>query len=151
MLATGSYDAKGVSLSFGKSPEKGTPCVIVKLQLLEGPDKGATTEWVGWLTENTEARTGESLRLMGYDGVNDASVGANVFSAVIEHEPYTKADGTPAERDRVAWVNARGAAGRFQQMSSAEVSGAKERLKAAMTALKAKSPVSAAADDDVKF
>ena len=148
MIATGTYRARGLSLTFSKSPEKGTECAVVMLRLEEGPDKGANIEWVGWLTEKMTERTASSLALMGYDGVDLASVSKSEVIAVIEHEEFTRANGEKGARARVAWINDPGGAGRFQQMSGTEVAGAKDRLRAAMTALKAKG---AAAPQDEKL
>lgn len=152
MMSIGKFMARGSDLRFGKFGEKGTQGAQVTMTLKEGPDVGLSIEWIGWLTDKTQARTGESLALMGYDGEDAASVGKKDVIVVIEHEPYTKNDGTPATRARVQWINDPAGGGSFVPMSSAEVAGAKERLKAAMLAAKAAKPAAASdADDPVRF
>lgn len=147
MIASGSYKARGTELRFSKSPDKGTECAVVVLRLEDGPDKGAHIEWVGWLTEKTVERTGASLTLMGYDGNDPATVGKNEVSAVVEHESFTRANGEQSVRARVAWINDPNGAGRFQQMTAPEIAGAKDRLRAAMMAFKAKANALAPADE----
>jgi len=138
MIAAGNYVAKAKSLAYGKSPEKGTPCAIVQLVLQDGPDMGATVEWIGWLTEKTEAKTAESMALMGYDGIRDESIVRNNVQVVIEHEHYMNVAGEQKTRVRVAWINDPSAAGRFETLAPGEVTGIKQRLQAAMIAAKAK-------------
>lgn len=151
MIASGSFKARGTELAYAKSPDKGTPCVTVTVRLEEGPDKGSLIDWVGWLTDRTIARTGESLALFGYDGEDPKTVGLKEVIVVIEHEEYDRTNGEKATRARVAWVNDPNGAGRFQQMTAPEIAGAKDRLKAAMTAAKAKQPPSAVAADEKLF
>lgn len=147
MIATGSYRARGISLDFIESPEKQTPGVKVVLRLEEGPDKGSNIEWIGWLSEKTIQRTGESLSLFGHDGEDASTITRNEVIAVIEHEEYTRKNGEVAHRPRVSWINDPSGAGRFVQMGPAAVAGAKERIKAAMMAAKAKKPAVDPADE----
>ena len=154
MIGTGSFAAKAVSpLEFIKSPEKGTPGVKVVVELQAGENKGERIDWIGWLTDATTARTGESLTLMGYDGSDPASIQRKEFIAVIEHEQYTNKAGESKTRPRVSWINDPSGGGRLDPMSGAEVAGAKERLKAALTAAKAKagSKPTGNADDEPRF
>ena len=152
MIKTGSFAAKAASpLEFIKSPEKGTPGVKVTIELKAGENNGERVEWIGWLTEKTTQRTQESLALMGYDGDSEASVMKKEFIAVIEHETYNNAAGEEKTRPRVAWINDPSGGGRLDPMTSSEVSGAKERLKAAATAAKAKAKGSGKAEDEPRF
>src|SRR5271166_4957657 len=106
MIGTGTFAARGVShIEWSKSPEKGTPCAKVMVELKAGPNSGERIEWIGWLTEATTSRTGESLTLMGYDGKDDASVTGKEFLAVIEHEEYQNKAGETKSRARIAWIN----------------------------------------------
>lgn len=71
---------------------------------------GEPIEWVGWLTERAEARTAESLALLGYDGEREESVCDREAQLVIEHEEYEAdtQDGTGKETRKVAkikWIN----------------------------------------------
>ena len=154
MIKTGSFAAKAASpLEFIKSPEKGTPGVKVTIELKAGENNGERIEWIGWLTDATTARTGESLTLMGYDGDDPASVTRKEFIAVVEHETYVNKAGESKVRPRVAWVNDPSGGGRLDPMSGAEVAGAKDRLKAALTAAKAKAGQAKASnpEDEPRF
>ena len=130
------------------SPEKGTPGVRVYCKYIDGPNKDQTIEWIGWLSEKTSVRTGESLANMGYDGEDPSTVTRSKFQGVTEEEEYTKADGSTGSRPRLKWING---TSRMVVMSGAELAGAKDRLKAAMLAAKAKAGNSAAAESEVKF
>ena len=61
MISEGSFKARGVAASMGKSSQKGTLCVSVTLRLEDGPHKGEMIDWVGWMSDATRARTAESL------------------------------------------------------------------------------------------
>ena len=149
MIATGSFAAKAAGpLEMVKSPEKGTPAAKVVIELKAGPNVGERIEWLGWLTDKTTERTAESLALMGYDGSNELSVMNKEFIAVIEHEEYTNKAGEKKMRPRVAWINDPSGGGRLDPMTATEVAGSKERLKAALTAAKAKAGKAVVKDDD---
>jgi hypothetical protein len=151
-MNTGSFAAKAAKpLEFIKSPEKGTPGVKVLVEIKAGPSSGERIEWIGWLTDKTTQRTGESLTLMGYDGESPESVMKKDFIAVIEKEQYKNTAGEDKERFRVAWINDPSGGGRLDPMNAAEVTGAKERLKAAMTAAKAKASKPTNAEDEPRF
>jgi hypothetical protein len=151
MIEQGTFAAKGVSLKWSKSPEKGTECVVVLCRLLEGPNKDATIDWVGWISEKTVARTQEALTLFGYDGQDDSTISRNTVQVVVEHETFVRANGEEGKRARIAWVNNPSGAGRFDSMSTAEISGAKERLKAAGMSLKNKATQQVNPEDEPRF
>lgn len=152
MIGTGSFAAKAASpLEFIKSPEKGTPGVTVAIELKAGPNMGERIQWVGWLTDATEVRTGESLALMGYDGESPDSVMRKEFIAVIEHEEYKNKDGATKTRARVAWINDPSGGGRLDPMTAPEMADAKARLKVAMLAMRAKAAKPASAEDEPRF
>ena len=100
MIAPGTVKARASTMRFTNSSEKGTPCVEVVFNILEGPDKGTNVVWRGWMTEKTRVRTAESLDACGFDGENDATVTKNEVYIVIEHEEYEG-----KMRPRVWWVN----------------------------------------------
>lgn len=152
MIGTGSFAARAAApLEFVKSPEKGTPGVSVHIELRAGPHMGERIEWIGWLTDATTARTGESLSFMGYDGSDPASVMQREFIAVVEQETYTNKAGESKVRPRVAWINDPSGGGRMDPMTAPEVAGAKERLKAALTAAKSKAVKAVSAEDEPRF
>jgi hypothetical protein len=135
-IESGTYTMKATGpAKLVKSPEKGTPGIEVICQYMDGPNVGKTIEWIGWLTEQTIARTGESLGHMGYDGSDLSTVTRQCFQGVTEYETYDKTDGSQGERPRLKWING---ASRMESMSPAEMTGAKDRLRAAMLAVKAK-------------
>ena len=141
LIAAGKFRSKAVGpVSFGKSSKKETPGVTVKIQLLAGPNAGSTLDWAGWLGDATAERTSESLSLMGYDGDDPHSVvNGPEFDAVIEHEDYPAANGQTFQRARVQWINdPNGGSAGFVPMGATEVQSAKERLRIAAAAVKAK-------------
>lgn len=152
MIKTGSFAAKAAGpLEFVKSPEKGTPGVKVTVELKAGENLGERIEWIGWLTDATTVRTSESLALMGYDGSDPESVMRKEFIAVIEHESYTNKAGESKQRPRVAWINDPSGGGRMDPMTTPEIAGAKERIKAALAAAKAKAAKPTNPEDEPRF
>lgn len=133
MIAEGTFMARASGpVQFVKSPEKGTPGLVVTFLLKDGPDAGQRVDWTPWLSENTEARIAESLTLMGYDGERDDSVTRNDVLVVVRQEVNPK-DGK--SYPRVAFVNDPNRA-RFELLAGAELTGVKQRLKAAAMASK---------------
>jgi hypothetical protein len=157
MIATGTFKMRGCSdLETVKSSKKETEGVRVIVQLEEGPDKGSTIEWIGWLGPNSIERTSESLRIMGFDGEDKGSVKKNVFSGVLEKESYdrTTDSGETVTNEKVVlrWVNDPNAAGgRFLQTSPAESAGIMQRLKAAALAAKNHAKAAVAPEDEPNF
>jgi hypothetical protein len=153
MIAEQTVLAQGLTLIFGKAGnEKGTPCAQVACSLLEGPDKGQTIEYVGWITEATEARTAESLALFGYDGENATTITRNKVALVIEHEDYTTNAGASKKRARVKWVNDPARAGaKFDALEPAMEIQLKSRLKGLMLAQAAAKPAKPADADKFDF
>jgi hypothetical protein len=148
-IASGTFTMKAAGpLEFVKSPEKETPGVKVICSYVDGPNVGQTIEWIGWLSDKTAARTSESLGIMGYDGDDPASVTKQPFQGVTEEEEYDKADGSKGTRPRLKWING---ASRMVPMNVAEMSGAKERIKAAMLAAKAKAAAPVDPDLEPRF
>lgn len=105
MIAEGYWKARAVSGGFSKSPEKGVPCVVVELKLLDGPDAGQVINWIGWLSEKTRNRTAESLAHMGFDGENWATVKNKEIIAVVRHEVVETKKGEHKTVARVAFIN----------------------------------------------
>ena len=62
---------------------------------------GEYIEWLGWLTEKAEARTAESLAILGFDGEHEASVMDREVQLVIEHEEYETAEGEKRRAPRI--------------------------------------------------
>lgn len=138
IIQAGSYRARGIAASMGKSSQKGTLCVSVTLRLEDGPHKGELIDWVGWMSDATRARTAESLELMGFDGDALATTNRNEVTAVIEHEEFTKSNGEVLVTPRVKWINdpKRGGA-KFAALSPGETQALMGSLRGYVLAAKA--------------
>lgn len=104
-IQTGTFRVRGVagSATFGTA-STGTEQVGVGIEFLDGPNMGRRLVWFGSFTENTEDRTLESLRYLGWDSddISDMKgIGSIEAEAVIEEE-----DGQDGKtRIRVKWIN----------------------------------------------
>lgn len=138
MISEGSFKARGIAASMGKSSQKGTLCVSVTLRLEDGPHKGEMIDWVGWMSDATRARTAESLELLGFDGDDLATTNRNEVIAVIEHEEFTKQNGEAMKTARVKWLNdpKRGGA-KFAALSPGETQALMGSLRGYVLAAKA--------------
>ena len=138
MISEGSFKARGIAASMGKSSQKGTLCVSVTLRLEDGPHKGEMIDWVGWMSDATKARTAESLELMGFDGDDLGTTNRNEVIAVIEHEEFTKQNGEVLKTPRVKWINdtKRGGA-KFAPLSPGETQALMGSLRGYVLAAKA--------------
>ncbi len=110
MIPEGMYKARGLSISTGKSKDKGTLGVTVVFSITqEGEQKGQMIEWTGWLTDKSKARTAESLVLCGFDGADPETVKKKEVLLVVEHEDVPADPNNPnapaRKRARVSWVN----------------------------------------------
>lgn len=122
MVGEGTYAARASTLLFAKSSKKETPvAAIVFIIEAEGPYKGSQVEYEGWLTENTKARTFESLGYCGYDGTDPKTISRNQVFIEVEHKDNTNNDGqVTGKRARVRWVNASdGARGGYAELDNA--------------------------------
>jgi hypothetical protein len=128
-VIAGNHKAHAISVTMIESSEKKTPGVTAVLSIDEdGPMKGSTIEWTGWLTEATKVRTAESLSLLGCTDEDllrisqaDGPVPIKAPQGVIivcEDEEYEK-NGETRTAVRVRWINDpnRGGAG-FAQMGA---------------------------------
>jgi hypothetical protein len=90
MICTpGAYKAKAVGpVDFQKSSQKETPAAVVQMRIEDGPHKGTTLSWSGWLSDKAKPRTIESLVLMGFDGEDPNSVTKKEVIAVLDNEAY---------------------------------------------------------------
>lgn len=128
-VIAGNHKAHAISVTMIESSEKHTPGVTAVLSIDEdGPMKGSTIEWTGWLTEATKVRTAESLSLLGCGDedllrISQADGPVPIKSPqpviiVCEEEEYEK-NGEKRTAIRVRWINDpnRGGAG-FAQMGA---------------------------------
>jgi hypothetical protein len=97
-----------VSCQFGESGTKHTPMVLVRFEILRGPQAGQTIGWYGYFPETNEEvgeRTIRSLRACGFRADTFAAMPAEQVAQecqiVVEHEEYEG-----KRRAKVQWVNA---------------------------------------------
>lgn len=70
---------------------KGTPGIGVEIDFSGGDVQGATLTWTGWLSDGALDRTVESLRAMGWQGLDLDDVSgleANEVEVVVQGEEY---------------------------------------------------------------
>lgn len=103
MLTEGNFRAKPVMVSVKKSSTE-KKFVAVTFRLEDGPDRGKSVDWQGWLTPKAQERTVKSLVAMGFDGENLSSCKEEVI-VVLENEEYEDEEGKKHVRARVKWVN----------------------------------------------
>lgn len=101
----GTYAARAKTWALAET-SKGDPQVAVEFALLDPEAEMKSLAWYGYFTENTEARTIEALRTMGWagDDLSDLQgLDANEVSIVVEEEEYQGKIQT-----KVRWVNKAG-------------------------------------------
>lgn len=105
IIPKGIYRALPLELELGTA-STGAEQVAVRFELLSGGQEGKRIVWYGFFTEKTAERTIESLRHMGWKGVDlsDLSTAKEECSIVVDHEQDK--DGNFFAR--VKWVNAAG-------------------------------------------
>lgn len=110
MIPEGLYMARGLSMSEGKSKDKGSLGITVVFSITqEGPQKGQMIEWTGWLSDKAKSRTAESLVLCGFDGQDPETIKKNEVSITVQHEDLPVDPNNPTaplrKRARCPWVN----------------------------------------------
>jgi|HubBroStandDraft_1064217.scaffolds.fasta_scaffold27962_2 hypothetical protein len=140
MIAAGTYLVKAVeSLSLRES-KTGTKFAHVQFMV-----NGEPIAWQGWLTEKAEARTADTLTLLGFDGSDPATVMNSEVSITVEHETYTTPEGVERVSAKIQWINdPNRARGMGQPMQPGEAAQAMARLKGLVLAAKAKAGTAAA-------
>ena len=97
----GRYRAKALDGELGYS-SNGNEQVMVKFEILEGPDTGKSITWWGYFSEKTADRTLKALMDAGWDG-QDVSVlsglGSKEVSLTIGNDTYNG-----EVRQRVQWA-----------------------------------------------
>lgn len=158
MIAPGRYLARAVkgSQQFGVSKNKGTNFVQVTLSIVDPSTREATPEqisWTGHFTGKTEARTCESLGLLGMKDLDDTDgLGSTVVSIVVEEETYTTDAGEKRTSMKVRWINPAGARALSPEVAMDD--GARRVLAARMRGHFAAAGRAAAGrgnDDDIPF
>lgn len=152
IVTPGNYKARAVGpVSFEKSSQQETPAALVQLRLEDGPHKGSTLEWKGWLTDKAKARTVESLVLMGFDGDDPASVQKNEVIAVCDNEPYDytndQGERKTGTRARISFINDPNRSVGFKPLDDAE----REMIKGDIRAMVAAQKSAAPKDDLMEF
>lgn len=67
MIAEGTYRARPVRATTGVN-KRGEPVVVVRFELLEGPDVGQRINWNGQVTEKAKKWTALGLKALGWSG-----------------------------------------------------------------------------------
>lgn len=104
MLNQGKYPARATQWDLGFA-STGSEQIAVLFEITAGEELGRSITWYGYFTDATYERTVESLRTMGWQGNDLATIDgldAHEVQIVVEHEPDDKG-GPP--RARVKWVN----------------------------------------------
>lgn len=86
----------------------GTDQIAVQFQIVEGELEGATIVWYGFFSEKAAKRTIESLRFMGWQGVDLSALTIDDLPNEVSIEVGTEADLEGKPRFKVQWVNALG-------------------------------------------
>jgi len=99
------YEARCVAIGI-ETTMKGDDYISADFEVVDGNGEAYTVEWRGWLTEKTERKTMEALRLLGWQGddiYNDLAAEGCLRNKVqldVRHEEY-KGKTTA----RVAFIN----------------------------------------------
>ena len=134
MIEAGFYITRAVGPVVFIAATTGSKGVKVPFQV-----SGEPIEWVGWLTEKSEAFTAENLALLGYDGERDESVMGREVQLVIDHEEYENAEGEKRQAPRIKWINdPNRRSGLGTPMSAGDAAAAKQRLKGLVLAQRQK-------------
>lgn len=145
MIPEGTYRAKGCKPLLLTETKGHDDRFVVTLRITQGPQEGQQIDWRGMLKGGAAPITTAALALFGYDGEADDSVTRNEVEIVVEHEEF---DGKT--RPQVKYVNDPNRAGNYPELTPAEKTAAKARLKSAMLALSASKPKSVG-NDDIPF
>lgn len=107
-LAAGTYLAKPVECSVGKSKDKGTPFIAIKFEIKDG-EKNHYLTWNGYITDKTKKRTIEAIVTCGFRGTDLTQIAAGhgldfakQVQVVVEEELYEK-DGKMYPK--IKWIN----------------------------------------------
>lgn len=115
MIQAGKFQARAVDWSLVAPSGEGEPQVVVRLELLDGPDAGSHINWYGHFTDLTRERTFEALRNMGWKGNNLADLSSLsagvVVEAVIQIKRQTMGRNAGKDVSEVRWINRGGGGG----------------------------------------
>jgi len=149
IIPAGSYMARGASMEIGTVGQNETEVCRVVFTLEDGPAKGRTIEWLGWLNSDANSqRTAESLALTGYRNKDLSTVTRSVVQLVIEHEEsVSEKNGNTYVKARVRYVNdpERGRMN-FAPMPTAQKMSALDRLNGLVAEVHQKKPAGIAPD-----
>ncbi len=147
MIPQGEYEAQGAKPLLMTKAKNGNDRVVVVMKITQGVQEGALIDFRGMLTGGATPITLEALKLMGYDGT-DESVMRNKVRIVVNHEEY---EGKTYAN--IQYVNDPNRLAQYTELSAAESAAAKQRLKAAYLAIKAKagSVTAVAPEDEPRF
>jgi hypothetical protein len=154
IIPAGSYLARGTSMEVGAVGANETEVCRVVFTFEDGPAKGRTIEWFGWLNSDANSmRTAESLALCGYKNKDPGTIGRNMVQLVIEHEEnVSEKNGNTYVKARVRYVNdpERGRMN-FVPMPAAQKVSALDRLNGLVAEVHQKRPAGASPDKSSSF
>jgi hypothetical protein len=131
MIPQGEYEAQACKPLMMTKAKNGNDRVIVVMKITQGEQEGALIDFRGMLTGGATPITLEALKLMGYDGSDDESVQRNKVRIVIEHESFEG-----KTYPQIRYVNDPNRMAQYTELSAAEATAARARLKDAFMAQK---------------
>lgn len=130
-LVPGTYNARGVDAQLGMA-STGSEQVAVELEITDEGFAGQRITWFGYFTEQTQQRTFESLRLLGWEG-DDLSdlrgIDRNPVRVVLENDTYDN-----KTRLKVRWINGPGGIALKTPLTGDQARAFAARMKAAAVA-----------------
>ena len=112
-IPEGNFIAKGIGYEFGLTRDA-KPQVLVNCEIIEGTYAGQTLPWFGYFSQDTEMRTLEALRYLGWQSDDLADMrgfGKTTVQIVVEHEKQMQGKNAGKTFARVRWINRPGAGG----------------------------------------
>jgi len=142
MIPAATYRAQAIDGHLGFT-SKGNEQVVVRFEIVDGPQKDQSIQWFGFFTEACFDRTIQSLRHCGWKG-DDVSeltgIDTREVDIVVEHDTY-QGKVTP----KVRWVNQAGGGVGMSPVQAADFAAS---IKARIAGMKAREPE---VDQEVPF
>ena len=89
-IPRGRYELALEGADFGKSQQKGTPCIVLVLMVTSGDHEGRKIWHQLWLTENAMAWTKRDLAKFGINHLSDMNNGSLPRGAVVKADVVVK-------------------------------------------------------------
>jgi hypothetical protein len=125
LIPEGKYRVKAVEAVFGEA-STGTEQIGVLLEVVDGDHKGTLLTWYGYFSEAAEERTIQSMRYLGWKGVDITDLSSmyagQEAQADIEHDT----DQEGKTRAKVQWING---IGMKKKMEGAQLASFAKRIR----------------------